>query len=363
MPSTPTPPSTHAASSASAPPPCNSASDVTFLLASADGSLRSNLPDGPTSGRSGPARARASRSARRASASAPPTLATSGPSGTDSSPSAVLQSSLESRLRARLDGHGSPEYALTWKHWDMPSGPPICALRASARRTSGSDCSGWPTPQVADDNLSRAKDPTEYARRWSARENSGSSLAITAALSGWPTPNAGPQSVGDTTWPERRAALKAKHGNGNGFGLSLGQAVSLTGWAPPTTRDHKDGASGGTVPVNGLLGRQVWLSGWATPNVPNGGRSTKHATKVGATYYHEGKKVQEGLESQARGTTPSSFPAPMGAPGALNPAFVRWLMGFPPVWDDCAPTVTRSSRRSPRRSSAPTSTPAPDARP
>src|SRR5690242_21166272 len=57
-----------------------------------------------------------------------------------SSPSAVLQSSLESRLRARLDVHGSPEYVLTWKTWDMPSGPLICALRASARPTSGNGC-------------------------------------------------------------------------------------------------------------------------------------------------------------------------------------------------------------------------------
>lgn len=38
---------------------------------------------------------------------------------------------------------------------------------------------------------------------------------------------------------------------------------------------------------------------WMAPNVPNGGRSTAHAEKVGNTMYHEGKKVQLGLESQA----------------------------------------------------------------
>lgn len=36
------------------------------------------------------------------------------------------------------------------------------------------------------------------------------------------------------------------------------------------------------------------------PQVPNGGRSTDHAEHVGATLYHNGKKVQLGLESQAR---------------------------------------------------------------
>jgi hypothetical protein len=37
---------------------------------------------------------------------------------------------------------------------------------------------------------------------------------------------------------------------------------------------------------------------WMGPNVPNGGRSTAHAEQIGATMYHNGKKVQCGLESQ-----------------------------------------------------------------
>lgn len=38
---------------------------------------------------------------------------------------------------------------------------------------------------------------------------------------------------------------------------------------------------------------------WMSPNVPNGGRSTAHAEKIGSTMYHNGKKVQMRLESQA----------------------------------------------------------------
>jgi hypothetical protein len=72
----------------------------------------------------------------------------SGRNSEDSLTSADLQLSLESRLQANLDVNGSPEYVLTWKKWDMQSGPPICALRASARRTSGKDCTGWPTPDT-----------------------------------------------------------------------------------------------------------------------------------------------------------------------------------------------------------------------
>jgi hypothetical protein len=47
-----------------------------------------------------------------------------------------------------MDVNGSLEYELIWKEWDMRSGPPICALRGSARRTSGKGCTGWPTPMA-----------------------------------------------------------------------------------------------------------------------------------------------------------------------------------------------------------------------
>ncbi|GIV82352.1 MAG: hypothetical protein KatS3mg051_1706 [Anaerolineae bacterium] len=70
------------------------------------------------------------------------------------SPSAGLQSFLESRLPQMMAGIGSPLYELTWKRWNMRSGPPICALRASARTISASDSSGplsgWATCTVND---------------------------------------------------------------------------------------------------------------------------------------------------------------------------------------------------------------------
>jgi len=114
----------------------------------AAGRSRSELPDGLPIDLFGPAAAPVSRSAAQGKDEGKKTSATYGRSFDASSPSALLQFALVSRLRRRMAVYGSPEYALTWKNWDMPSGVPICALRASGHRTSGQDSSGWPTAKA-----------------------------------------------------------------------------------------------------------------------------------------------------------------------------------------------------------------------
>lgn len=111
---------------------------------SADGITPSSWQDGGVP--YGPEVAPANHSQMPESERARPTTGTCGPLFDLLSPSASLQSSLENRLRVRLDVNGSPEYVLTWKHWDMPAGPPICALRASARSMRGHASGGLPTP-------------------------------------------------------------------------------------------------------------------------------------------------------------------------------------------------------------------------
>lgn len=143
---------------------------------SVDGSERSNLRGGR--GLSGPGVVHANRSATPGKGKGLKTSDTSGRKCEDLSPSASLQRSLENRLQARLDVNGSPEYALTWKRWDMQSGEPICALRASGRRTSGKDFSGWPTCMVEDARRGN-KPPRPH--------DTGVPLSQMAVLAGWPT--------------------------------------------------------------------------------------------------------------------------------------------------------------------------------
>ena len=226
--------------------------------------------------RSGPAPVPASHSRRPAAAEASTTSAISGPSGPSSSPSAALQSSLESRLRARLDGLGSTLYALTWKHWDMPSGPPICALRASVRRTSGSGSSGWPSPL--------AHERGAYTYRNSDPLQPTLTLDGTAQLAGWATPTSA--QLGNTL--EQYRAMKA--------------------------------------------------------NMTSGARTA-------ITHLAQQAQLAESLEASGPTLTGSGVKTAGG--GQLNPDLPRWLMGLPAAWAACAPTATRSSRRSRRSSSKP----------
>lgn len=119
---------------------------ATSLPESPSGHSLYDLLDGPTIDQYGQVVARASLSARQVKELGLLTSGTFGPPSTISSPSAALQSSLESRLQARLPLLGSTLFKLTWKHRATPSGRLICALRASALSTFGSASSGLPTP-------------------------------------------------------------------------------------------------------------------------------------------------------------------------------------------------------------------------
>ena len=283
-----------------------------------------------------------------------PTSATSGPLFTVSSPSAGLQSCLESRLRARLDVNGSPEFGLTWRPVDMPAGPPLFRLAPSGRRTGGSGFTGWPTPKAIDviqprrdlskmkpkghwgagmntgslsetaqlvswptpvvQDAANARNATAVRRNPESAHHSGTMLLDAVTMASWPTPNATEREMTAEEYRRRNTALKAANANLGTLQLGLGTAVQMASWPTPQNRDHK-GAPGKTARANG--GFQASLPADI---------------------------------ASASGPAPNGSPGPTARRGALNPEFVCWLMGYPTAWDACAATATLSCRRSRRRS-------------
>lgn len=181
---------------------------LTSSQGSEDGPSPSNSPAGPKIAPSGQAPVPANPSQPPASLKDWATSGTYGPLFIGSSPSAVLQSSLGNRLRARMGGTGSPEYVMTWKEWDMPSGPPICALRGRKRRTSDKGCIGWQTPSA---------EMSSSGRKRSGKPN----LQGEAQLVPWPTP-----TLDD--------ANQGKNMRSSGLFQSL---TRVAGWATPTASE------------------------------------------------------------------------------------------------------------------------------
>jgi hypothetical protein len=263
------------------PTTCEDSLSVIGLRESVAGRKRSDSLDGQMMLPFGVEAALASPLAQPASEKAKPTSGTCGPSSDASLRSASLQESLANKLQARMGASGSPEFVLTWKHWDMGSGPPICALRASARRTSDSDCGGWATPAARDWRDGRASDETMDRNSRPLNEQA-------TMLAGWTSPRA--SEIGRTRTPEAIAKAKLKGGSS-----SLEDQVHLASWATPRAEDSQSAGmrhSRGTADtLSAQAGQHLTLSPVVTERI-----------------------------------------------GVLNPALSRWLQGYPSQWDEAAPS-------------------------
>jgi len=253
---------------------------------------------------------------------------TCGPLFTLSSPSASLQRSLANRLAERMDVNGSPEFVLTWKEQDMPSGVPICRLVASARRTSDNGCTGWRSP----DHNQRGgcySDPEKVLERMEAGHQVN--LEDQAVLAGWPTPTTMVDNIAHTPerWAERAVACKAR---GVNLEKPLATVAMMAGW--PTPMAGSPGTENYNAAGNNDSSRKtVELCGWPTPNVPLGGRVQSEEVTI-AGKRADGTKAQIGLENVARlvgWNTPRATDGSNGGPnqaGGALPADAQ-LAGWP----------------------------------
>ena len=310
---------------------------VISLLESASGPMRFVKRDGPTTAPSGPDHALASLSAAQASEKGLLTSGTFGHTGFTSSRSAALATSLENRLRAKTDGLGSTLYKLTWKHWDLPSGRQICALRASVRRTSGKDSgsmgdqvrqdtsltlngvsttslSPWPKPATTDHKGGYLGGRIRNGK-WSTDR-----LDVTAQLSGWATPVANPANGTPEAFLERKRKSIER---GSKMGVSLSdlqmQAIhNLSGWGTPSATDDNNSRMGEEAMArewarpggskSSLAKQAAVLSGWPTTSCSN-----DRAARPAIMKREDGTKNQQRLQDLA---ALSGWPTPNASNGS-----------------------------------------------
>lgn len=278
--------------------------NATSSPASPVGPLQLDLLGGPTTASSGPAAPRASRSPSRVKEKPRMTIGTCGPTSFASSVPDGPLSSWENRLRRRLARTGSTECLLTWKQRITPAGRSLSQLVPSTRPTGATGSGLWPTPAARDWRSEKATD--EFYQAW-ASSTKGKTLPMQIALAMWATPT---------------SLAPAKNGNneaGNSAGLVAIRANALAAlWPTPCARDH--------MPAH-------------SPEYVAEKKAQGHGMAVLPDY----------VQHAPIGTGPDGSSDTTEKPGALNPAFVFWLMGFPPEWVNCAPAEMPSSRKSRRK--------------
>jgi hypothetical protein len=175
----------------------------------------------------------------------------------------------------------------------------------------------WPSPVVNDSKGS------DYSYSQGDHSKIALKLGGAAKLTGWATPAANEAGGTPERFLERKAALEGACGVSL---TSLALQAQIAAWPTPATTDYKGGYQGGRI---------------------RNGKLSVDRLDVAA-------QLAQPARLTASGELLTGSSAGMESGGQLNPAHSRWLMGLPPVWDDCAVTAMPSSARKPKPSLKPT---------
>lgn len=272
---------------------------------------------------------------------------------------------------------GSIERCLIWKPWATPGGRFGFRLAPSARRmtacVSGLPRKGWTTPQAHD--AQGRGDPRRWRRfggkhgganlpdeaamaasNWpTPRTNEatgakpppgrkgGPSLKAMALSAPWPTPRvcSGERSsgmnrtemyrAGPSAWPTPGTDSFRSRGGGRKDEMGLDQlARRSANWATPTVNDAANLAAPSQFRRNSQALNVQAKANWSTPRASDGAKGGPHQA-FGAG----GQPLPAQAAATAiPGAMQSGPHAPMASSGALNPAWVCWLMGYPSGWLD-----------------------------
>lgn len=278
----------------------------------------------------------------------------------------------------------------TWRNSGTPHGRLWWVLTTLERPTGGSASGSWPTAVANDDNKTPEAHMAMKRRMKGGARTTITSLAVkvTDESGLWASPQArdwkdsGPTqgnrkspNLGTQAhaWPTPKAADGRSKGTGGSpdhgldamarAGLLDQESRSTHGkrpdWPTPTAHDGRRPGADLHSTQGGNLSRDVARE-WATPTAHDS--TPGDASRVGRFgTKHGGRNLND--EAVATDGAPGSHgKSPIR--GALSPAWVTQLMGYPDGWLDAPPPIaakpskpsgTRSSLKSSRSSGAPSS--------
>lgn len=135
--------------------------------------------------------------------------------------------------------------------------------------------------------------------------------------------NASDSSLELSWWYTPTTNSSPQPNTARGLQTLTGQAKHIAAWPTPTANDYK--GSGETVIRKDGKDRTFDRLDYST---------------------EQGLKITKPTRITASGQILTGSDAGMESSGQLNPAHSRWLMGFPPEWDDCGVTAMQSYQKS-----------------